>query len=249
MRTTDCGLSWSAFDTGSSHSLKDIFFVDADTGFVVGRKAANINEVGKGIILRTSDAGENWQLQDSVTLNGLFAIHFADNRNGAAVGNNGVVLISHDAGLTWKKEFSRAAGALHDVYFTDADTGFVVGGSGAIVRRNSTEPVSVRNAAGQGDNPRIVQEFYLEQNYPNPFNAATSISFSLTQTGQVTMGIYDVQGRLVQNLVNEKLHAGTYRHLWQTYDVASGIYFIHFLFQPTDNNLRLSESRKIVLIR
>jgi len=74
----------------------------------------------------------------------------------------------------------------------------------------------------------------LYQNYPNPFNSSTFISFTLPQRGaeqQVSLEVYDVQGRLIIRLVDEPLPGGHYSVCWRGTNgggrgVASGIYFV-----------------------
>jgi hypothetical protein len=84
------------------------------------------------------------------------------------------------------------------------------------------------------NNPKNVpQDFQMLQNYPNPFNPSTVISFTVpgNLTGNnVEMTIYDIQGRVVKRLVNDKLPAGNYLLKWEgTNDygskVVSGVYF------------------------
>lgn len=64
----------------------------------------------------------------------------------------------------------------------------------------------------------------LEQNYPNPFNPTTTIGFSLSETGHVTLHVYDVLGRQVATLVDESLATGAYTIDFQAEDLPSGVY-------------------------
>jgi len=69
----------------------------------------------------------------------------------------------------------------------------------------------------------------LSQNAPNPFNPSTKISFALPQAGRTTLRIYDLAGRLVNELVSEELTAGHHEIVWNGTDsqgqgVASGSY-------------------------
>ncbi len=79
----------------------------------------------------------------------------------------------------------------------------------AVEEREETTPVS----------------FELRQNYPNPFNPVTSIQYSVASDQFVSLKAYDVLGREVTTLVNEKKPAGTYRVSFDTTGIASGIYF------------------------
>jgi flagellar hook assembly protein FlgD len=67
--------------------------------------------------------------------------------------------------------------------------------------------------------------FKLEQNYPNPFNPKTTIKYEIPKSGFVTLQVYDVLGRLVKTLINEKQNAGTYEVEFDGTNLASGVYF------------------------
>lgn len=51
--------------------------------------------------------------------------------------------------------------------------------------------------------------FELSQNFPNPFNPSTTISFEIPTMGVVSVKVYDVSGKEVAILLNEKKHAGS----------------------------------------
>jgi hypothetical protein len=60
---------------------------------------------------------------------------------------------------------------------------------------------------------------------PNPFNPVTRISYSISTTRHVRLGVFDVTGRLVEELVNETKQAGRYVAEWDAGNVPSGVYF------------------------
>jgi len=71
--------------------------------------------------------------------------------------------------------------------------------------------------------------FSLSQNTPNPFNPVTTIRFTLPEAGHVTLAVYDINGRLVRDLVGHPLAAGLHAVVWDGCDangrdVASGVY-------------------------
>ena len=61
--------------------------------------------------------------------------------------------------------------------------------------------------------------------YPNPFNSVTSIRFVTNSSGIVDLGIYDVTGRFVRNLLAGFYPAGEHQTLFDAQGLASGIYF------------------------
>ncbi|MBI1805216.1 MAG: T9SS type A sorting domain-containing protein [Ignavibacteriae bacterium] len=67
--------------------------------------------------------------------------------------------------------------------------------------------------------------FGLSQNYPNPFNPTTNISYSLPVESFVQLRIFDLLGREIASLVNERQTAGTYTVSFDASRLSSGVYF------------------------
>lgn len=67
-------------------------------------------------------------------------------------------------------------------------------------------------------------KYQLKQNYPNPFNPVTQIEYSLMKTGSVILNVYDINGKLVKNIVNENQSFGTYSYDFDGSGLSSGIY-------------------------
>jgi hypothetical protein len=78
-----------------------------------------------------------------------------------------------------------------------------------------------------GDEPLIPDKFVLEQNHPNPFNPTTIISYQLSVSSWVTLKVFDVLGRELATLVNEKKEAGYHNFEFRisNSELASGVYF------------------------
>ena len=96
--------------------------------------------------------------------------------------------------------------------------------------------------------PSIPSKFYLFQNYPNPFNPQTTISFSIPQSGHVSVKIYDLTGRLVRALTNGYNTAGLHSIVWHGrnengIEAASGMYIYQVKYQGRVLN------KKLLLIR
>ncbi|MEO8666473.1 MAG: T9SS type A sorting domain-containing protein [Ignavibacteria bacterium] len=71
----------------------------------------------------------------------------------------------------------------------------------------------------------LPKEFLLYNNYPNPFNPSTTIKFDLPVESNVNLSIFDITGREISVLVNDKLSAGTHEYKWNAAQLSSGIYF------------------------
>ena len=93
------------------------------------------------------------------------------------------------------------------------------------------------------ENTNLVQEFQLKQNYPNPFNPTTNIEFSVPQSSDVKLVVYNQLGETVATLVNEHLSAGSYKADWNAEDLPSGIYF----YRITAGDF--SKTMKLMLIK
>lgn len=87
------------------------------------------------------------------------------------------------------------------------------------------------------------REFTLFQNYPDPFNPVTTIRFEIPSTQHVSLDVYDVLGREVQNLINSDLAAGYYEVQFNGDRFASGVYFYRLQDGTT------SITRKMILIK
>ncbi|MFH2027297.1 MAG: FG-GAP-like repeat-containing protein [bacterium] len=90
----------------------------------------------------------------------------------------------------------------------------------------ATEGVGWEGSVGISNQNESTPTYYsLSQNYPNPFNPLTAIHYQLPVGGNVKLQVFDLTGRLIQILVNEKKPAGEYIITWNAQNVSSGIYF------------------------
>lgn len=89
----------------------------------------------------------------------------------------------------------------------------------------------------------LPKKYELMQNYPNPFNPATKIQFAIPKNDNVSIKIYDVLGREVMTLVNEKLVAGSYEYNFNGSALSSGLYF----YRMTTSSY--SEVKRMMLVK
>ena len=81
------------------------------------------------------------------------------------------------------------------------------------------------------------------QNYPNPFNPSTKIKFEIKDSRFTILKIYDILGKEIETLVNEKLSPGTYEVNWNASQYPSGVYFYRL-----DAN-GFSDMKKMILMK
>lgn len=122
---------------------------------------------------------------------------------GAAITNSG----------PWQGVWSPIDSASASAYFVS------VPASSAAVVRISNLVTAISEPSGPP------ARYELSQNYPNPFNPTTAISYQLSAVGLVTLKVFDLLGREVATLVDQRQNAGRYTVTFDASALASGIYF------------------------
>jgi hypothetical protein len=85
--------------------------------------------------------------------------------------------------------------------------------------------------------------FSMEQNFPNPFKQSTRINYSVGKEGKVSVKVYNLQGKLIETLVDEIKSAGNYSVHFNAKSNIGGIYYYQL---QTDNFVT---TRKMVLMK
>jgi hypothetical protein len=86
-------------------------------------------------------------------------------------------------------------------------------------------------------------DYTLMQNYPNPFNPSTTIKYSIPQSSNVVLKVFDILGNEISTLVKEEKTTGTYEITWYAEQLSSGIYF--YRLKADD----FVETKKMILLR
>jgi serine protease AprX len=89
----------------------------------------------------------------------------------------------------------------------------------------------------------VPDEYKLFNNYPNPFNPITMIKFDLVKTSDVKLKVYDITGRLITTLVNQRLSAGEYKVDFSGIELSSGVYI--YRIEAGD----FKDTKKMLLIK
>ena len=116
-----------------------------------------------------------------------------------------------------------------------------------IYHPNKTKIISaiVYNNSLNNDNSKntVSDKFSLSTPFPNPFNANVSIHFSLPQFQHALLQVFDLNGKLIQTLVNQKLPEGTHHNNWNANGLSTGVYIVKL---STSNFI---ETQKILYLK
>jgi photosystem II stability/assembly factor-like uncharacterized protein len=188
-------------------------------------------------IYRSIDYGETWS---KIYNSSVYSLSLFNNKYVAAGLPAGEgILFSSNLGDTWEflnEGIHSNATIIWNIIDSD---GYLYASANGLGLYKSHQIVTSVN----DDVPNKKISFDLEQNYPNPFNSQTIIKYSIAQSGQVTLNVYDLVGREVATLLDRYQEAGSYHVIFQPKDLASGIYF----YTLTSGNF--TASKKLILLK
>jgi pimeloyl-ACP methyl ester carboxylesterase len=198
-------------------------------------------------VVDTSKSGFGWEatpmkfLVWNLTKNRKADVAYNDANGDNTIGPDVTVDIlerdsTGDLGLTWRLIFVEQGGEILPVPGDEFTLCTVKPLTSSDVYEFIGTIASVRPGA-------VPPVFSLEQNYPNPFNPVTTIRFNLTRTVDVNLSIYDILGRKLTVLVNEKMEAGRHDVRFDGTGLASGVYF--YRIQAGS----FAETKKLCLVR
>lgn len=187
---------------------------------------------GSGHVYRTADGGATWanisgNLPDVPHQSVVIDPQYPQN---IYVGNDLGVYVSTNNGANWYAYSNGMPYALVldlVVVYPNRHLRAVTHGNGIFERSLVQNPL-----VGVVHNAEVPKNYYLYQNYPNPFNPVSKIKYDIPGTSNVVISVYDISGKLVNTLVNERQNAGTYEVRFDGSNIASGIYFYRII---TDN--------------
>ena len=90
----------------------------------------------------------------------------------------------------------------------------------------------------------VPKDYSLSQNYPNPFNPTTKINFTLAESGQVNLDVYNILGEKITTLVNQEMTAGSHEINFNASNLASGIY----IYRLNIKN-KFIDTKKMILMK
>jgi len=167
-------------------------------------------------------------------------------------GNSGFILIKTDSegNQQWMTEFG---GELHETcnsVVQTTDRGYALAGHTESFGAGmydiwlvKTEPDQVR--ISEKEQSELPTGFVVFPAYPNPFNSTTIIKYTVPIITSVSLQVFDIQGRLVETLVDGVVVAGRHSVVWDAGEVGAGVYMLRM----KDEGGRMNGMGKVVLIR
>ncbi len=208
--STDNGTTWSEVNTGlSSGSQVSAFAVSGTNIFAA---------TDHGVFLSTNN-GASWTTASKGWEYSYVAdLEFSGTNIFVSTGFGGFYRSTNN-GISW----TSVAGPLGLIGpLAISGTNLFAGTHEGIVWR---APLSEMTTSVKGSSAGVPAHFTLGQNYPNPFNPTTVVSFQLPVAGNVKLVVYDMVGREVSVLVNERKDAGVYEVRFDGSNLASGVYY------------------------
>lgn len=203
--STDSGLSWQYLN----------FYATSGVCAINNRLFANSGNM----LFLSSNGGLNWVninngLPQYYDMNVLFPF-----------GNNLIAFFLSKAYLTtnFGNNWSNIDGNFTGGYIALAQNStyiFNAANDNYVYKRNISELIGIEKHG-----TKLPKNFSLSQNYPNPFNPSTKIQYDLPKSTFVKLTVYDVLGKEVKILVNEKQNSGSYNVEFDGSNLTSGVYF------------------------
>jgi hypothetical protein len=256
--STDGGYTWGTDTRLTYNTASSLYPSIAVSGSIVNVVWEDQRDGNREIYYKRSyDAGINWGADTRLTNNtansreptiafsGLLVhVVWTDNREG----NTEIYYKrSTNIGINWETDTRLTNNSANSLYPSIAISGSLVhivwrderdGNPKIYYKRNPTGNVGIKNISTE-----IPSAFSLEQNYPNPFNQSTMFNLKCSMAGIVKVSVYDISGKEVATLVNEKLKAGVYSVRFDAGNLPSGIYFYRL---QTEN---YTATKKLILLK
>lgn len=244
-KTTNSGVNWVQIGI---QGFTDIHFINDLTGWR-----------SFGTMKKTTDGGLNWTNQPLpqggvILTSQILKFSKISKDTIWGVGGEafygagqfrGILYRTTNGGDNWQCQIPDTAihtGQFFHVNFTDLKKGWAYSGNTGVhtkVGGDTTFLTPVRQISSE-----IPSDFILGQNYPNPFNPITNISFTVHTSGFITLKVYNLTGKEVIVLVNEKKNIGNYLVKFNGSNLSSGVY-LYSLFV----NGNIINTKKMMLVK
>jgi len=195
-------------------------------------------------VYKSINFGTNWSLITGIPGNiGLFGFASIGTKNIFISAWNYGVYVSNDFGQTFTLRNEGLQSLRCTALYEFGDYLFL--GTNPltipykIYRRPINEVVYIKNVSSETPN-----EYKLYQNYPNPFNSSTIVRFKIKDSKFVTLKVFNLLGKEITTLVNEKQSSGIYEISIDGSNLSTGVYFYSLFIDS-----KKIDTRKFILLK
>jgi photosystem II stability/assembly factor-like uncharacterized protein len=209
-KSTDGGTSWDSIYTPSGGEI--VNFYDRQFGLLA---------TVWGRILKSVDGGDTWEIISDLPYTASNCLTFLPGNPSKiwwSLGSN--LFFSEDSGRNWTEYPFDGDFWSYDIDFVDDRHGWIMAEN--MVYYTSTGD---RIVTGLKSNPHIQIDFKLDQNYPNPFNPRTRIKYSLPNSQQVKIIVFNSLGQKIETVIDKIMPIGHHEVLFDGRNLPSGIYY------------------------
>jgi len=228
-RSTDNAITWMQKNAGLGNLTIRAIVLNGSTLYA-GTAAG---------VYRSNDNGDAWQATGT-SLSGHTVTGLAASGSMIVAGTAGTgVFVSTDQGDTWRGANQGLPVTTVGVLASDGTNVYAGNGLGGTYSRRVSELVS--SLTDVAHSPARPSASRLLQNYPNPFNPETKIGYRVSGLGSswVKLAVYDVLGREVAVLVDERKEPGIYEVRFDARGLSSGTYFCRMTADHSVDAMRL----------
>lgn len=255
-RTSNGGINWTLISGERDFSEMD--FIDSLTGWKCDGNMYKTTNGGinwieqalpekRGIILTTSMRSISVLNSDTIWGTGGIAF-FGPGRQ------RGMIYKTTNGGINWGYQIPDTSIDISQYYFIQ----FIDSKKGWSYSPSSTKG-GVHTVVGGNDttiytsiklvNSEVPNDFRLHQNYPNPFNPKTIINYELRISSYVKLNVYDIQGKELMLLAEQRHNPGSYKVEFDGSGLSSGVYFYRLEVIDERTNKIFSDTKKMIFAK
>ena len=232
-KSTNSALTWTLVKPGSSSEVPSM------CNTVYDRSLCYATTWGSSQVYRTTNSGDAWNITSNNSGSGWGSDMCHEDPTVVLTGNYGSQsYFSTNGGATFFNVNSGLGGA---------GAGIMVPERGILLNMQTSSLYkmnilySVLTSVNENTvSLNVPDRFELSQNYPNPFNPTTNIKFSIPNSGNISLKVYDRLGKEVADLADGFRNAGTYEISFDASDLTSGVYFYKLAVNDIVNTKKMT---------
>ena len=225
LKTTNVGTNWVLQTPGINSDLYSSFFINNNTGFICGDNGTILKTTSGGLplivptLVYPQNNSTNIPLTPALTwtsnpLANSYKVQVSTLSNFSTIVDSATV-------TTTQRTIPNGKLTNATTYFWRVNATNETGtGPWSEIWNFGTTTSGINQISHE-----IPDKNDLFENYPNPFNPSTNIKYQITKSSFVSLKVFDLLGREIETLVNEKQSPGTYQVKFENNHLQSGIYF------------------------